>query len=59
VAVAFRSGKQPVYLTAREVQPAAAITHPNFGVSLGEKRVLQIVLMVAHKFSPSRIRSIH
>jgi hypothetical protein len=26
---------------------------------LGEKRVLQIVLMVAHKFSPSRIRSIH
>jgi hypothetical protein len=34
--------------------PDAALDFP-----LGEKRALQIVLMVAHKFSPLRIRSTH
>ena len=30
-----------------------------FDLTFGEKRVLQTVLMVAHKFSPSRIHSTH
>jgi len=30
-----------------------------FHFTFGEKRALQTVLMVAHKFSPSRIRSTH
>jgi hypothetical protein len=35
------------------------VADAGFDLAFGEKRVLQIVLMVAHKFSPSRIRSIH
>jgi hypothetical protein len=39
--------------------PALCYLNAGFGFRLGEKRVLQTVLTVAHKFSPSRIHSTH
>jgi len=53
------SQREELVMTKCGDDPAFHDLHATLRFSFGEKRALQIVLMVAHKFSPSRIRSTH
>ncbi|HVH88525.1 MAG TPA: hypothetical protein VM912_17530 [Terriglobales bacterium] len=56
--VEFHHGKELAMAEGRQ-NPAFGNQDTNLDFRFGEKRLLQTVAMMAHKFSPSPILSIH